>query len=192
MGGSFTVANGTNRYNLAAFDATTGALITAFNAAVGGSYVNAIVATTNTVYVGGLFSAGNQVSRRNLAAFSASSGALLGWAPTTNLQVDAMVMDPTNTQLIIGGRFDQVNNAPQRGMAALNLTSGAIRPWAVASIVLNGLTTGPNAGGAGIFALTADETGVYGTGWVYGDTNTGNLEGSFAASRGHRRAALGR
>ncbi len=99
VGGSFTTAKGTNdvnatnRYNLAAFDATTGALITSFNAAVGGSEVNGIVATNDTVYVGGLFSAGNLVSRRNLAAFSASTGALLGWAPSTNLQVDTMVMD---------------------------------------------------------------------------------------------------
>ena len=184
VGGSFTVANGVDRYNLAAFDASTGALITAFNAAVGGSVVNAIATTDNTVYVGGLFSAGNNVSRQNLAAFSAASGALLGWAPTTNHQIDAMVMDPTTAQLIIGGRFDQVNNASQRGMAALHLSSGATLPWAVADIVINGLTTGANAGKAGIFALTADDTGVYGTGWVLADTNTGNLEGVFAAEGG--------
>jgi PKD repeat protein len=184
VGGSFSVANGTTRYNLAAFDATTGALITGFNAPVGGSTVNAIVATATTVYVGGLFTAGWNVARKNLAAFSASTGSLLGWAPTTNLQVDAMVMDPTNTQLIIGGRFDQVNGAPQRGMAALDLSSGATLPWAVAKIVTNGLSTGPNSGKAGIFSLTSDSTGVYGTGWVLGDTNTGNLEGAFAATPG--------
>lgn len=184
VGGTFTVANGTDRYNLAAFDASTGALVTSFVAPVGGSVVNAIVATDDAVYVGGLFSAGNNVPRRNLAAFSTSTGALLGWAPTTNLQVDTMVMDPTVAQLIIGGRFDQVNGAPQRGMAALDLSSGAMLPWAVAGIVTNGLSTGTNAGLAGIFGLTADKTGVYGTGWVLGDTNTGNLEGAFAASAG--------
>ncbi len=95
-----------------------------------------------------------------------------------------MVMDPTTAQLIIGGRFDQVNDAPQRGMAALDLPAGATLPWAVANTVTNGLSTGGNAGKAGIFALTADSTGVYGTGWVLGDTNTGNLEGAFAASGG--------
>ena len=185
VGGSFTVANGATRYNLAAFDATTGALITAFNAAVGGSYVNAIVATADAVYVGGLFTAGgSNVTRKNLAAFAASSGALLGWAPTTDLQVDAMVKDPTTAQVIVGGRFDQVNNAPQRGMAALDLSTGATQPWAVANIVTNGLSTGTNAGKAGITTLTADSTTVYGTGWVLGDVNTGNLEGAFAADGG--------
>ena len=184
VGGTFTVANDTARYNLAAFDAATGALVTTFNAPVGGSAVNAIVATDDTVYVGGLFSAGHNVPRRNLAAFSASTGALLGWAPTTNLQVDTMVIDPTVAQLIVGGRFDQVNNAPQRGMAALDLGSGATLPWAVANVVTNGLSTGANAGRAGIYGLTADATGVYGTGWVFGDTNTGNLEGAFAADAG--------
>lgn len=184
VGGTFTVANGTDRYNLAAFDAATGELVTEFNAAVGGTVVNAIVATNDAVYVGGFFSAGNQVPRRNLAAFAASSGALLGWAPTTNLQVDAMVMDPTVAQLIVGGRFDQVNNAPQRGMAALNLSTGSTQPWAVANTVLNGLSTGSTSGRAGIYGLTADATGVYGTGWVFSDVNTGNLEGAFAAEAG--------
>ena len=183
VGGSFTVANGTDRYNLAAFD-TSGNLISAFNAPVGGAYVNAIVATNDTVYVGGLFSAGHLVPRRNLAAFSASNGALLGWAPTTNLQVDAMVMDPTGTQLIIGGRFDQVNEASQRGMAALDLSSGATLPWAINSTVKNGISTGTNAGNAGIYGLTADDKAIYGTGWVYATTSDGNLEGSFSAAKG--------
>ena len=183
VGGSFTVANGADRYNLAAFD-TSGNLISGFTAAVGGSTVNAIVATNDTVYVGGLFSAGNLVPRRNLAAFSASNGALLGWAPTTNLQVDAMVMDPTGSQLIIGGRFDQVNDASQRGMAALDLITGATLPWAINGTVKNGIATGTNAGKAGIYGLTADDNAVYGTGWVYATTSDGNLEGSFSAAKG--------
>ncbi|MCD9153798.1 PKD domain-containing protein, partial [Aeromicrobium duanguangcaii] len=182
VGGTFTVANGSDRFNFAAFDAQTGDLIPGFTAAVGGAYVNAIVATNEAVYVGGLFSAGNGVSRRNLAAFS-PSGSLLGWAPTTDLQVDAMALDPTG-QLIIGGRFANVNTTAQRGLAALDLQTGAKLPFAVADVVKNGLATGSNAGNAGIWGLSADENGVYGTGWVSANTATGNLEGTFAAEAG--------
>ena len=75
VGGSFTSASGTTKWNLAAFDATTGALITTFKAAVGGSYVNALAITDNTVYVGGLLGAGNGVTRKNLMAFNTSGSA---------------------------------------------------------------------------------------------------------------------
>ena len=184
VGGSFTVANGATRYNLAAFDAVTGDLVAGFNAAVGGSYVNAIAVTDSAVYVGGLIGAGNGVTRKNLAAFS-PSGALLGWAPTTDLQVDAMVMDPTGTKVIVGGRFGMVNDVLQRGMGALDPVSGALLPWAAANVVKNGVPQGqPNAGNAGIFSLTADSNAVYGTGWVYADVPTGNLEGTFSAAKG--------
>ena len=46
----------------------------------------------------------------------------------------------------------------------------------------NGLATGTNAGKAGISQLNTDSTGaVYGTGWVFANAATGNLEGIFAA-----------
>jgi PKD repeat protein len=184
VGGSFTLANDTTRWNLAAFDAKTGALISGFNAAVGGSYVNAIVATNSVVYVGGLIGAGNGVTRKNFVAFD-TSGALLGWAPTSDLQVDSMVMDPSGTKLIAAGRFGTVNGVLQRGLVALDPVTGATMPWAAANVVKNGVPQGqPSAGNAGIYSLTADANAVYGTGWVYADTTVGNLEGTFAAAKG--------
>ena len=180
VGGSFTNASGTTKWNLAAFDATTGALITTFKAAVGGSYVNALAITDTTVYVGGLLGAGNGVTRKNLMAFN-TAGALLGWAPTTDLQVDSMVLAPRSTNVIVAGRFGMVNDVSQRGLAALDLTTGAIMPWTAPSVVVNGMSTGGNKGKAGISTVTADGDAVYGTGWVYADVATGNLEGTFAA-----------
>lgn len=181
VGGSFTRVNGQTRYNVAAFNTSTGALLTTFAPPIGGSYVNAIVATNTTVYFGGLIGAAGGVTRKNLAAVSAANGGLLGWAPTTDLQVDAMVLAPTGDKLIVGGRFENVNATTSRGLAALDLTTGALLPWAVTSIVKNGLASGSLAGRAGIWGLTADSTTVYGTGWVYGNTTIGNLEGMFAA-----------
>ena len=180
VGGTFNNASGSTRWNLAAFDATTGALISGFNAAVGGAYVNALAVTNSTVYVGGLISAGNGVARKNLMAFN-SSGQLLGWAPTTDLQVDSMVMAPKSSNVVVAGRFSTVNEVTQRGLAALDPVSGAIMPWTAPSVVINGMGAGGNKGKAGIWSITADSEAVYGTGWVYADVATGNLEGTFAA-----------
>lgn len=182
VGGQFTSVDGQTRYNFAAFDTATGALLSTFKPAVGGSYVNAIVATNTAVYVGGLIGAGNGVTRKNFAAFTASTGALLAWAPTSDLQVDAMVLAPNGDKIIAGGRFGQINGASQRGLAALDLTNGSMLPWLAPQTVINGMSTGTYKGKAGIFSLTTDATSVYGTGWVYADAATGNLEGTFSAT----------
>ena len=181
VGGTFTSVNGVTRWNFAAFDTATGALLS-WAPAVGGTYVNAIVATKTAVYVGGLIGAGAGVTRKNFAAFSATNGALLAWAPTSDLQVDAMVLAPHGDKIIAGGRFGMVNGVSQRGLAALDLTTGALLPWAAPNTVINGMSTGTYKGKAGIYSLATDANSVYGTGWVYANVATGNLEGTFSAT----------
>ena len=182
LGGSFSKVNGQDRWNIAAVDATTGALVSGFVPSVGGSGVYALATIGDTVYAGGLFTQANGVARKNLAAFNTSNGALLAWAPTTDLQVDAMVTADANAKVIIGGRFYQVNAQVQRGLAALEPGSGAvITSWQAPSTVKNGWSSGSQAGKTGIFGLSSDANGVYGTGWSYAGWSIGNLEGAFAA-----------
>lgn len=181
LGGSFSTVNGQDRHSIAALDAKTGALVPGFAPSIGGSGVYALTVLGDTVYAGGLFTQANGVARQNLAAFDAGTGALRAWAPATDLQVDAMVAADGGAKVVIGGRFYQVNSAVQRGLAALDPASGAVLAWQVPSVVKNGMSSGAGAGKAGIFGLSADATGVYGTGWVYADVATGNLEGVFAA-----------
>ena len=183
VGGSFTKAwgsgqggDGSTRWNLAAFDRSSGRLLSTFQAAVGGSYVTSIVAYDSTVYIGGLITAGNGQPRKNLMAFN-TSGQLLGWAPTTDLQVDAMVKAPGADKLIVGGRFATVNGTPQRGVVALSPTDGSLQAWEANSTVKNGDSTGR----AGVYSLSADAKAVYGSGWVYSNPTVGNLEGVFSA-----------
>ncbi|MET0933771.1 MAG: hypothetical protein ABWX56_08655, partial [Mycetocola sp.] len=183
VGGSFTKVGTATRFNVAAFSTASGALLESFKPPVGGSYVNAIAATSTTVYVAGLIGAANGVTRKNFAAFN-TSGGLLGWAPTSDLQPDALVLTPAKDKLIVGGRFGTVNGVTQRGLGALHLSTGALIPWAAANTIKNGLGTGTLAGRAGIFSLTTDANAVYGTGWVYGGTTVGNLEGVFSANGG--------
>lgn len=181
VGGSFNKVGTTTRFNVAAFDTATGELSATFKPAIGGSYVNAIVATSSAVYFGGLIGAAGGQPRTNFAAANVA-GQVLGWAPTSDLQVDSMVLAPDGGRLIAAGRFARINGVTQRGLAALDMNNGALLPWDITSIVRNGRNDGTgNSGKAGIWALTADDTNVYGTGWVYADVNTGNLEGLFAA-----------
>lgn len=181
VGGSFTKIGTTTRYNVAAFSTATGELSATFKPAIGGSYVNAIVATSSAVYFGGLIGAAGGQLRKNFAAANVA-GQVLAWAPTSDLQVDSMVLAPGGGKLIAAGRFARVNDVTQRGLAALSLQDGALLPWTITGIVKNGRNDGTgNSGKAGIWAITADDTNVYGTGWVFADVPTGNLEGLFAA-----------
>lgn len=185
IGGSFTSVNGKGRTNFAALDAKTGQLVSGFAPSVGGSGVYAITTSGSNVYLGGLFTQANGTARKNLAAFTATNGALLDWAPKADMQVDGMVMDPLGTNVIVAGRFAAVNDVSTRGSAAVNKTTGALdTAWALSKTVKNGLSTGTDAGKAGVWALAADATGVYGTAWLRTGGVTGNLEGSFAAEAG--------
>ncbi|NNG35831.1 PKD domain-containing protein [Nakamurella aerolata] len=172
VGGTFTSADGQNRYRLAAYNTATGQLVSNFKPILG-YMVRSIVATNTTVYVGGTFATANGQTRNNLAAFNAADGSLTGWAPSADFTVNALVLVDNGTKIIAGGSFQNVNGAPAYGLAAIDASSGALLPWAANQKVQN---AGQNAG---IWSLSTDGNAVYGTGYVYGAG--GNLEGAFSA-----------
>jgi PKD repeat protein len=173
LAGSFTTAAGAVHDRIAAFNASTGAIISSFVPNVDAE-VDALVVTNTTVYAGGAFSKGNGQVRTRLAAFSATTGALLGWAPTADASVKTMVATPDGSKIVIGGQFEKVNGVASLGLAALTASTGAKVPWAAGAKVLDG---GP---GSGITSLSTDGTSVFGTGYKFNST-LGNLEGAFAA-----------
>jgi hypothetical protein len=69
FGGDFTTVDGLTRKRLAAFDTTTGSLISNFAPNVG-YQVRAIAATATTVYIGGTFGGIGVNIRNNIAALS--------------------------------------------------------------------------------------------------------------------------
>ena len=81
---------------IAAFNSTTGALITSFNPVItyGGTdphpgvFALALSPDGSTLYVGGAFDHVNGVARSDLAAFSTATGALTSWAPSTGSKVE--------------------------------------------------------------------------------------------------------
>lgn len=183
IGGSFNNVNGQTRWNIAALDAQTGQLVAGFAPSIGGNGVYALAADATGVYVGGLFTQANGTARTNLAAFATSNGALrTDWVAQPEQQVDAMIMDPDGQNVIVGGRFSNVNgDGKWRGLVSVNASNGLVnQAWEGTAKVKNGWGTGSNKGKAGIFALNRDGNAVYGTGWVFADAQTGNLEGVFS------------
>jgi PKD repeat protein len=173
VSGSFTQANGQTVYRLAAFNATTGALVTGFKP-VFDARVRSIAVVGNTLYAGGIFTRVGSTPRIRLAALNATTGALVtGWSASADSEVLAMVVPSSKPQLVIAGRFGIVNGAASRGSGALSLDTGASQPWAVQEQIYD---YGPSSA---VYSLSTDGTAVYATGYNFGDY--GNFENSFAA-----------
>ncbi len=133
VGGSFTsvrppgAAAGTGevaRTNLAAFNASTGALITSFNHTLNGA-VSVLTASADgaTVYVGGDFTTIDGSTRNRIASFTAASGALTSWNPNANGRVAGIA--PFGATVYVGGSFSTIGGRTERRVAALNASTGA-------------------------------------------------------------------
>ena len=172
IGGDFTAVNGVTRYRIAAFNALTGALITAFAPNVGAK-VKSISVTDSAVYVGGTFTTVSGQQRGRLVALNPSNGAVLGWNPGADYNVNAVLVTPDKSRVIVGGQFQNLGTTPAYGLAAVDATTGAVLPWAATSTIQD---AGPNSA---ILGLTTDGTNIYGNAYVFG--TGGNFEGTFAA-----------
>lgn len=135
LGGSFTTvrppgaAAGTNqtaRNRLAAFNATTGALITSFNHNVNGT-IRALAASPDgtTLYAGGDFTTVDGISRSRVAAFKLSDGSLTSWAPKPAARVSAIY--PTAQTVYLGGSFGRIGTVARKFIAAVDSSTGALR-----------------------------------------------------------------
>ncbi len=176
VAGDFTSVNGTTRNRIAALDATTGALVSGFNASLG-SQGRALAVLGNTLYVGGGFGTAGGASRSRLAAFDATSGALLSWNPGADQEV--LSLTALSGKVVVGGKMTTLAGAAVRGMGAVDAATGASLPWAIGSVVYD------YGKDAGIWSLTNDGTRVYGTGYNFlvnnDPTTAGNFESVFAA-----------
>ena len=118
------------RRNVAAFDATTGALIEGFQADTNG-VVRALATDGNTLWLGGSFTAVRGSTRNRLAAVAAATGALRPFNPNANNIVYAM--DLRAGRLFAAGVFSWIggmarNRAERlRGFCLISSSPGAIR-----------------------------------------------------------------
>ena len=140
-----------SRTYLAAFNSTTGALITSFDPVIAetGSASNpgvyALAVSGSTLYVGGTFNQVNGSYRDNLAAFNTSTGALTSWQPSAYGKVNAIAPSPNGSAIYIGGSFNKLGTSGSgvgiqaRTYAGAVDASGNLLPWA--PVLGNALTT---------------------------------------------------
>jgi hypothetical protein len=121
---------------LAAFNSTTGALITSFDPVITststsspGVYSLAVSPDGQTLYVGGYFDHVNGSYRDDLAAFSTSTGALTSWDPAATSKVDAIAVSPSGSSIYLGGNFSHLDGAARAYAGAVD-ASGNLLPWA--------------------------------------------------------------
>jgi PKD repeat protein len=137
VGGTFTQVTPTagagagttvTRNFLFAFNATTGALDTAFAPVVDGG-VDAIQPTADGtgVYVGGTFLNAGGVATR-LAEFNLSTGArVTAFNAALNGQISALAL--SGGRLFVAGTFTTVKSQVHDGLTSLNPTTGALDPY---------------------------------------------------------------
>jgi PKD repeat protein len=171
IGGAFTSVDGVARAHIAAFDASTGALVSSFNPSLNGE-VDAIAPTGSTVYVGGKFTKAGSLTRTRLAAFAASDGTLTTWAPTVDNVVQGMAVTPNGSGVVVGGRFTTLDGQSSPGMGSVDAASGTILPWLANQKIRDG------GSACGITSIKTDGTLIYGSGFAFG---CGNFEGTFGA-----------
>ena len=200
IGGSFTTVNGTSRARIAAVNATTGALVTAFTPNPN-RVVRSIESTSSTVYLGGDFTTIRNTSQAYLASVTAATGALnAGFAPTFIQRPDstcpnppnpnfpctvttytpnvlAMAMAPDGSRLLTGGNFMGVNGVSSGGMTSLDPATGATRQWDANNAAPGGQPINTNCAGR-VSDIVVQGTHAYVTG--IGDP-PGCYEGTYDA-----------
>ena len=140
-GGNFTTARPAGaapgestvpRWNLLAFDITTGELKTGFAPKVEGGAVRALAVSPDkkTLYVGGAFSSVDGAKRSRFAAITLADGTLQSMAPAFSNEVTTILAASGN--IFVGGYFTKVGTATRQRLAALT-TTGQLRPWAPAA-----------------------------------------------------------
>jgi hypothetical protein len=134
-GGAFTsvrppgAALGTSetaRNHLAAFSASTGALVTSFNPNVNGEVYALNVSTDGTkLYVAGNFTTVGGTTRQRIARLNLPSGTVdTAWTANANAIVATVTSNASS--VYVGGDFTNIKNTARQRVAKLNTTNGDV------------------------------------------------------------------
>jgi PKD repeat protein len=122
--------NGTiiNQPTLAAYNWSTGAVLTTFRPTFTNGTVTAVEASPDgtKLYVSGDFGTVGGLTKKGIARINPTTGAPID-AFTANTNGKVFELAVTNSTVYAGGRFTLVNNVPRGALAALDGTTGAVQ-----------------------------------------------------------------
>ncbi|HVX43996.1 MAG TPA: PKD domain-containing protein [Mycobacteriales bacterium] len=155
VGGDFTnvtprgSSTAVSRPDILAFDATTGALDTAFVPALNGTVLDlAPGPVAGTVYVAGSFGQVDGVKAKGVALLDTQTGQMVnGFAPAA-MNGAVYGVGLAGGRLYIAGTFTSVGGAPHLGVAALDPNTGAVDPFVAISLTGHHNYHGSGAEGA--------------------------------------------
>lgn len=126
IGGRFTRVNGVSRPRVAAVDAISGAVRTAFRTTPDAP-VRALSLHDAGLYLGGGFSKVDGVPRTYIARVDATSGALDSFSASPNGIVRSIDVSPDGTTVYLAGEFTSVAGASRtHGLAGVRASSGDV------------------------------------------------------------------
>jgi hypothetical protein len=163
------------RNHLAAFDSTTGDLLSFNHSLNAKAWAMVPSADGSTLYVGGDFSTIDGASRVKLAAFNTATGNLTSWAPKVSGSIRGMAIH--GSTVYFSGSFSTVfasgASGARKNLAAVT-TAGTLLPWApTADLTVFRIAVAPNGGRVFVGGYFTVLNGVARRGTGALDPNTG-------------------
>ena len=143
IGGSFNLAGGQGRGNIAAINTSTGT-VTSFNPGAGGGAVYELLLSpdNSTLYVGGDFTAIGGQARTGIAAVNTANGIVATFNPnftktlsgTSNQNISITSLGLAGSILYVGGDFTHLGDLEKIHIATFDITTGNPTAWGIKTL----------------------------------------------------------
>lgn len=130
IGGNFSSVDNQPRANLAAFEESTGDLLSTTMDVNGSVWALVTGPVPGTVFVGGAFTSVGGVARQDLALVNVATGKpVAGWNPPVNNFGEVNALKLFGDRLYVAGTFTSVNGVTHEGFITVNASTGALDPF---------------------------------------------------------------
>lgn len=167
-GGEFETIGGVTRRRAAALDATTGAVDTTWQPAIGVGHNNeavvfSIAVDDDVIYLGGNNRMAITEGSTTVASFAAvtpTTGALTTWRPAlSGGEQQIRGISASDAAIFIGGSFTSVAGQSRANTAAIGIDGVALEPWPMDPVTTNPLVV--TMAGTSSGAVVSNPGGIY-------------------------------